>query len=993
MANERTVAELVKERGILKSTFTRLSGLAKSQLETFDAQNEEQVATLAAYQRTLELKQNSIKDLDEQIFRIVDDDSMEKEDSDATDYSLFMTTTLIRIEKCLSKITQKDEDIVSAHSTRSPSVQSDQSSSFQRSVKLPKLEIKKFDGDPSNWTTFIDCFTSAIHENDELSNVQKMIYLQNLTTGPAAATIAGFSLSNNNYKEALEMLKQRFGDKQMLISTHMKALYQLKRVTSISDLHAIRKVYDIIEVKVRSLQNLGVDSKMYGSMLVPLLMEKIPEELRLLLTRRFKKDTYDINLVLDAFKDELEARERCGTSKSDNGHRKKPDPSSTGMALPALTDDAYKFSCVFCGGKHKHQSCTIVTDVESRKDILWDKNKCFKCLRSGHSAKRCRSNISCFKCQKHHHVAVCTLTKEAGGDDEEKDTSAMLIDTKKSILLQTAEAMVGATNGKQFIKKRILFDNGSQRTYITDELRRKLGLEVIGKETIFIKTFGSEEASSKTVDVVRLCVKSKDSSLNIYITALSVPIICTPVTSQNIQFAKSRFVHIRDLELAENSVSSEKNIDILVGSDFYWSFISGSVIKGEPGSPVALGSKLGYILSGPMSDSTKHQTSTNLAITHVLRVDNSNMNSFNLDREVENFFKLETIGISNEEDKQVCENLLDDIQFSEGRYEVKLPFKDSNPIIEDNYNLSSNRLKGLVKKLRKAELFERYDEIIINQLEEGIIEKADNRPEVGKVTYLPHRHILRENHESTPMRIVFDASARNKGPSLNSFLHTGPSLVPLLFSILLRFRSYAVALVADIEKAFLQISVHPDHRDFLRFLWFDDIHSEDLNVTAFRFTRILFGMNCSPFLMNGTIRHHVTKNYMESDPEFVRTFLESLYVDDLNSGGNDEVDTYELFKKSKIRLAEGGFNLRKFKSNSYDLLKSINSTCNDPVLSTADFERDDKVLGLIWNKKRDVFIFYMSEISKRMLEIPTKRDVISLLASIFDPLVLCHQLL
>ena len=68
-------------------------------------------------------------------------------------------------------------------------------------MKLPKLEIKKFDRDPSIWTTFIDCFTSAIHENNELSNMQKIIYLQNLTTGPAAATIAGFLLSNSNYKK------------------------------------------------------------------------------------------------------------------------------------------------------------------------------------------------------------------------------------------------------------------------------------------------------------------------------------------------------------------------------------------------------------------------------------------------------------------------------------------------------------------------------------------------------------------------------------------------------------------------------------------------------------------------------------------------------------------------------------------------------------------------------------------------------------------------
>ena len=77
-------------------------------------------------------------------------------------------------------------------------------------TKLPKLEIQKFGGDASQWFTFWDNFTASIHKNQELSNVERFSYLKGLLTGPAAATVAGLALTEANYQNAVELLKERF---------------------------------------------------------------------------------------------------------------------------------------------------------------------------------------------------------------------------------------------------------------------------------------------------------------------------------------------------------------------------------------------------------------------------------------------------------------------------------------------------------------------------------------------------------------------------------------------------------------------------------------------------------------------------------------------------------------------------------------------------------------------------------------------------------------
>ena len=157
----------------------------------------------------------------------------------------------------------------------------------------------------------------------------------------------------------------------------------------------------------------------------------------------------------------------------------------------------------------------------------------------------------------------------------------------------------------------------------------------------------------------------------------------------------------------------------------------------------------------------------------------------------------------------------------------------------------------------------------------------------------------------------------------------GPSLNPLLYDILLRFRENKIVLVGDIEKAFLNVIVDKSDRDCLRFLWLED-PPDVSKIVVYRFCRVVFGLNASPFLLNATLRHHITR-FAEVDPEFARKLIESFYVDDFVSGGGTSEEVQVLYGKTCTRMSEGGFKLRKWLTNDDEVRKKIHtdSACNE----------------------------------------------------------------
>ena len=203
------------------------------------------------------------------------------------------------------------------------------SPSFVARTRLPKLTLPKFKGNVANWTTFWDSFQSAIH-NKDINDVDKFNYLNSLLEGAASRAIKGLTISEANYKSAVEILKERFGKTQHIISAHMDELMKLQPSQNDRP-SSLRFIYDKISVHVRGLSSLGVSSDQYGSLLIPIIMSKLPNDIRLQVARKSSKDVWEIDELLQIIKNEVEARETSEGIKIDDNPRKNSGVNSSGQ--------------------------------------------------------------------------------------------------------------------------------------------------------------------------------------------------------------------------------------------------------------------------------------------------------------------------------------------------------------------------------------------------------------------------------------------------------------------------------------------------------------------------------------------------------------------------------------------------------------------------------------------------------------------------------------
>ena len=318
---------------------------------------------------------------------------------------------------------------------------------------------------------------------------------------------------------------------------------------------------------------------------------------------------------------------------------------------------------------------------------------------------------------------------------------------------------------------------------------------------------------------------------------------------------------------------------------------------------------LGWVLSGPITLGNSSFTSVCFE-THSMRCNTENVGqeAENLESVLNKFWCGENSGTK---DNCVIHDFEKYIFHNGQRYVTKLPFRPGHEFLPDNFSVCEQRLKKLKNRLTSENLVEKYDEIFKEYEQNKIIEKVpfDKVPKKpGQVHYLPHRPVLRGDKETTKIRAVFDASCASDGPSLNDCLYSGPNLLSKIFDILLRFRFNFIAILADIKQAFLNVEISKEHRDFLRFLWYENVNSEsDAKLIVYRFLRVVFGVTSSPFLLNGTIMHHLFK-YLSCHQQFVKRLLEDLYVDDVTSGTKTIEQGKEFYEKAKLISSETGFD-------------------------------------------------------------------------------------
>ncbi|XP_052221173.1 uncharacterized protein LOC127837788 [Dreissena polymorpha] len=404
---------------------------------------------------------------------------------------------------------------------------------------------------------------------------------------------------------------------------------------------------------------------------------------------------------------------------------------------------------------------------------------------SGQSAPeiKCKSNGRCQNCHRKHHTSICKeLQRKPEVESPQPEAAVFFSSTKRSnadVILKTAIAPVSSSHTTT--DAAILVDEGAQRSFITRKLADDLQLESDGIETLSLTGFGgSNNRSLHQLERTTVYIVSKRKKIPV--SVLIVPTIAAPIRCGYLR-STAELPYLRGFKLA-HSVTGDTLFDIslLVGADHYWDIVEDHVVRGN--GPTAVKSKIGYILSGPMP-STSHAS----ADKHILNVLASRAPEHNI---LERFCSLENMGISPcEPDRKSVEYLQQyqatAIEYDNGRYHAKLPWKQDHPALPTNHNIALKRTVGAIQRLRnEPEVPRAHGDIIAEQERRGFIERVPlGQESAEQVHYIPHHPVEKES-STTPIRIVYDCSCRQSrdSPSLIDCLKSTPLALNELTSIL-----------------------------------------------------------------------------------------------------------------------------------------------------------------------------------------------------------------
>ena len=572
------------------------------------------------------------------------------------------------------------------------------------SVRLPKLEIPSFSGETLKWTEFWDSFEATIHRNTSLSDVEKLNYLMSKLSGQAKNSVSGIQLSNENYAVAVELLKERYGDTQAVVTSHYTELINLKSAPN--NPQGLRNLYNQIERHLRSLKALAQDTEQEA--FISMITAKLPKEVRTQLElQKGARTKWTVSELRERFNDYISARERSeqhtsSTKTEDAESHEKPMISSAEALVGVQIGKGKKErkrqypTCKFCDENHWSDECTRYTSTESRKKQI--KGNCFICLKSTHQTRDCPVRIKCHYCKQinKHHRSLCptqfgsvnreysSLAEEIPTEEEHLNTENSLISSGEMVLMQTARTQI--KNPESGLKQtaRILLDSGSQRTYITEALAKKLNLKLGDRDKFMLVTFGSEKPRKTESRNTKLDIVLKDGS-TLTINANVVPHIAEsiqrrPVNStslDNWDYLWAEFSLADDLP-KERETSS---VELLIGNDYYLDIILPQKVTVQPGLYL-LGSKLGWILSGRTSERAEENTaeSTMLTLMHgkVVNTETSFLTcqdkSLPKKPNLEDFWRLESIGINDSpvdsDDDIALKTFNETLQYQNGRYMV-----------------------------------------------------------------------------------------------------------------------------------------------------------------------------------------------------------------------------------------------------------------------------------------------------------------------------------
>ena len=958
--------------------------------------------------------------------------------------------------------------------------------------RLPVQEPHVFNGDPLSYTSWKSTFSLLIGSKN-ISEQEKLLYLDRYVSGPAKEAISGMFLSaqETSFKEALKVLETRYGN-EFAISTSFKQRYENWPTIKNGDGEGLRKLSDFLNQCVVAIKVIGQMSVFNEVDYQRRITDKLPNWMSLKWGRRHMKIKKEkaryptFGELAEFVTEEADYANEPGLSKkstptggSSHPQRHAKTSYNTEVKSPNVMEEMNKkmdtlkkeltkqitealkgpgqnqtsnlnegqpntgaknnWPCIFCrrSGHHVTNCFELMKKPFSeRHEFIKTSRLCFGCAQSTrHQLRSCPRRAKCKTCGESHltilhrddakndHKQTLVKESELSQNDVGKGGSKLVVSTNKT---QASAGVFSTSEGESPTPQRTtmivpvyissehrpekevltyaLLDTQSHVTFIAEELCETLQAPFYDV-TMHLNTMTSENklVQAKAVNDLRIRAIDSEELVKLSTTYSSEFLSVDPETIPTPE-SVSKHKHLSHLSEKLHPFQETAIAGLLIGYDNSNALMPLEVIKGEP---FAVRTKLGWTVIGEgKTETTDSQTETSVyqvntnsiqsvltsdlpetvKVEHTYRTTVREASTTDVLHLLESDFVERETGQKSQEDikfmKIVQENVTKN---QEGHYELPLPFRHENPSMPDNKTSATWRAMSLKRQLEKNEQkHSDYRNFMNDVIAKGHAEKIPaNEIDKPNRWYIPH-HGVYSDRKPGKIRVVFDCSARYQGACINDQLLQGPDLINSLIGVLCRFRKGKIAFSCDIQQMYHQFHVTREHRDYLRFLWWED---GDLTkpLTDYRMKVHIFGASSSPGCANFGLKQ-VAKDNADMNNEAADFLQNDFYVDD-GLHASDDITTATNILQGAVQICQQGkLRLHKITSNSPELLSHFPAQ-EISEKKTQDLGKNDsipieRILGLQWSTETDTFTF-SRELKTKPL---TRRGMLSTVASLYDPL-------
>ena len=710
---------------------------------------------------------------------------------------------------------------------------------------LPQIPIPTYDGSLVGWLSFSRTFPELIGQK-KIDQVTKLSVLIEACSKGSAAQLVSSATDYQTAWSRLENLNSSSTELQCYILDQIYDIVSPKE----GDKASLQSFLTTLETNLAHLTSINIDYSTWDLLLVHHLARKLdPGSRKEMEKLRKPNETFTISQFLAFVKERIRllglrfkpmvtstpkvtsnANSKKVTTMLTNTATASPTPqqplassslqqqqqptnppsatmqqqataSQTPFASTQQSTSQQKSprrDCIFCRkNNHSVWNCELakaLTAAQRRQKVM-SSNLCLNCLSPNHQAAQCVSLHRCKTCGKQHH----TLLHDATPPTSTSQVTATSVSDNSVVVLATAVIFIRHENGT-YIPCRAFLDGGSTANFMTERLAFNLQLKKQQNKAMVV---GINGTTSSTKYAVETSIKSRCSTYETDNVFLVSPIIVSKLPLQQLTVQDLNLPS--DVILADPAFDTPAKVDVLLGSDVFYSILKGRKKQLEQGLWL-IETDLGAIIAGKSSSDLLNRTSTFSAIT-------------DLTDQVKKFWEIDSLSTPVQSiEEKAAENHYNatTTRLSSGRYQVALPFNSRLNELGDSREMAKRIFLASEKRLlTNAVKYQHYQEFMCEMLDLGHMEEAAY--DTASEYFMTHHLVTRMESATTKYRVVFNASkTTSTGVSLNDALLVGPVVQPDLFCHLLRWREHSVGVAADITKMYRQVMMRPEDRRYQR---------------------------------------------------------------------------------------------------------------------------------------------------------------------------------